>query len=245
MSDPKSENVKLHGYQIGADTWRAVRRLTAELSARPPIVHPWTGLETDLAAGSRVLGLVGYGSLMNAKSAARTVRPVSAARPVIAFGVRRVFNYIMPDDLLAKLGRSSVRPARAALNVYPSPDPGDAVNGVYIEVPLEDVPALREREKGYDLRPAACLNWNTPGGEPFVGHILCAPDAPSMGERHTDDTLQPQPEYASLCREGAASFGEEFVAFYLATTFLADRCTTVADCQTPGPLPMAVEAGER
>ncbi len=225
----RTEDVELHGHRISAAAWGSVCRLTAELSSRPSIVYPWAGLEARLATERRPLGLVGYGSLMNAASAARTLRPGAERRPVVAFGARRLFNYAMPDEALARLGGRRGGRARAALNVYPTGDPLDAVNGVYLEVPAEDVPALRARERGYDLRAVACLSWDARGGGPFVGHVLCAPDAPRSGERHTDDTLEPQPEYARLCRDGDASFGEAFESFYLATTFLADRRTPAAE----------------
>ncbi|HEX4613198.1 MAG TPA: hypothetical protein VH092_33740 [Urbifossiella sp.] len=165
---------------------------------------------------------------MNAASAARTVRPGTPRRPVVAVGALRVFNYVMPAPALDRLGVPADPAARAALNAYPSSSPADVLNGVCIAVPAEDIPALRGREQGYDLRPVACLDWSSPLSPPFVGFVLSAPDAPASGHRHTDDTLTPHPEYARLCRAGATAFGPTFEAFYLTTTWLADRRTTAA-----------------
>jgi hypothetical protein len=216
----------LHGFRIGGDAWEAVRRLHADLSTRPGWEYPWEGLEADLKRAGRPLLLVGYGSLMNEASAAQTISPAVPARAVVAFGARRVFNYAMPEDVLARRSWPADPVARAALNAYRSPNPEDAINGACLEVPPAGVPALCARERGYDLQPVACLWWDEPAGRPFPAYILSAPDHPRRGPRWSDDQICPQPQYYDLCRRGAAAFSQAFLEFYLDTTFLADRRTT-------------------
>jgi hypothetical protein len=232
---PPGDGVELCGFAVGAAAWAEVCRLAADLAADPGRVYPWEGLEGELERAGRPLSLVGYGSLMSAASAAQTLRATPGGpRLVVAFGARRVFNYAMSESTLARYGPLADPLARAALNAYRSANPADAVNGVCLEVVAADVPALRRRERGYDLQPVVCLRWDRPAGPPFVAHVLSAPDRPADGERHTDDRLRPHAEYYRLCRDAAAAVSEAFLTFFLETTYLADRRTTARAWERSG-----------
>lgn len=215
------------GLALNPAAWEAVQRLTAELLRQAPCLYPWENLPAATHLTGGALRLAGYGSLLNASSAALTLRPAPAGRrPVIVFGFQRVFNYRLPDTSLRRLGSSEDPRARAALNVYPVADAGSILNGVCQEVVPADIPALCLREQGYDLHPACCLPWDRPDDPPFVAWILSAPDESRGGARHTDDSLLPHPAYYQLCRDGAASCSDAFLQLYLDTTYLADRQTT-------------------
>jgi hypothetical protein len=220
----------LHGIPIGGKLWDAIARLSAELVTRPRYVYPWDHLEADLQATGQPLLLAGYGSLLDATSAAVTLRPTAhGRRPVIAFGARRVFNYALEASSPTRPVAPADPLARAALNVYPRRDLSEVCNGVCLAVAPTDVPALRARETGYDLHPIVCVSWDAPHQPPFVAYVLGAPDG-----GHTDDRLRPHPAYYQLCRAGAASFSAEFLAFYLDTTYLADRRTTIRAWEQAG-----------
>ncbi len=123
---------------------------------------PWFGLESDLAGGLlEALWLVGYGSLLNTASAARTIRQTDAPDrlPVLVSGCRRIFNYRMSASVDTRFGTPSQPRERAALNVLCSGRAEDVINGILIKVSLEDLPALRLRERGYDLLPVSCCPW--------------------------------------------------------------------------------------
>ena len=67
-----------------------------EKNTRYSTKYPWTGLEDFLEEQKKTtLKIVGYGSLINDQSAAVTVT-VRSRIPVIAFGVYRIFNYLIP-----------------------------------------------------------------------------------------------------------------------------------------------------
>ena len=209
-------------------------REAARLSA---FVHPWNGLEACLReSGEGALRLVGYGSLVNAASAAMTVSGsgLRGPTPVVAFGVRRVFNYVM-DPANSNYSRS-VRPnARALLNVRKSGKMDHALNGTLLEVGLEDLPALRERESDYDLAPVACLNWGGEDRSSFIAWILVCGEGGERGKRRVDNQLLPHREYYSICREGAKSYGSEFLSAWLESTFLGDGETTVGAWERATP----------
>jgi hypothetical protein len=72
-------------------------RLQAELDSldAKSFIYPWPELEEAVAKNpGHTLLLVGYGSLLNRDSAARTIKvtPISDNPPVLALGARRVFN---------------------------------------------------------------------------------------------------------------------------------------------------------
>lgn len=191
--------------------------------------HPWDGLESCLReTGADCLSLVGYGSLVNAASAAMTVSSsgVRGPRPVVAFGVRRVFNYAM-DAARSRYVSSALPEARALLNVRLSGKIEHALNGALLEIGFSDLPALRERESDYDLAPVACLNWGGENRDPFVAWILVCSEHGERGKRRVDNELLPNNDYYSVCREGAESYGPEFLSAWLDSTFLGNGETSV------------------
>jgi len=215
-------------FVLSAARAAAVERAMRAAAAAPSWRYPWRDLDADLRQRGRAsFPCVGYGSLVNAASASRTLGTASQVL-VVAFGVRRLFNYEMPDGA-SQYGPPVERRARAALNVRATGRHGDMVNGVLFDVALEDVPAFREREIGYDLVPVACLKWNRPDGEPFLAYILSCPDEERAGAVRTRADIEPHRAYYAACRDGAASCGDEFLHVWLATTFLADGITPMTE----------------
>lgn len=209
----------------------AVSRMmdAANQAARYP--YPWDTLEGDLAnqEPSRLV-LLAYGSLTNRASAGHTLRNVTGV-PAVAFGVRRIFNYLIPKSN-TRYGRPANPEERAALNVVPTGRAEDMVNGVVIAVSPPDLTALKAREVGYDLIPVACVRWHEREEPPFLGHILHCPDEPRVGKVRTAADIMPNRGYYRVCREGAAEIGASFLDFWLATTYLADGTTLVRQWDT-------------
>lgn len=219
---------------------RALAGMMEEARCQPVYAYPWTGLEEELArSGRETLGLVGYGSLMNGDSAARTLtrEQVRGRRPVVAFGVRRVFNYPIPPGNRSYGGGGPAAGRPAALNVRQTYDIGDMVNGVLIDIGRTQLPDLCRRELNYDLVPVACLDWNRPESSPFRASILSCPETLCQedGSTGTSDRLVPQPDYLRVCRQGAAEFGAAFLDLWLATTFLADGRTPIGPREPSSP----------
>ncbi|HEX7183086.1 MAG TPA: TIR domain-containing protein [Thermoanaerobaculia bacterium] len=194
--------------------------------------YPWTGLEEELASRDQSsIRLLGYGSLLNQESAARTFLSTSPDRflPAVAFGVVRLFNYEMPDELRTRYRPISDPLFRGLLNAYVTGSLTNAANGTLIEVDLNEIDPLRKREVGYDLKPIVCIEWNgREGARPILAYILSCPDRLWKGKRLIGYDLHPHPDYFELCYKGAACFSESFRQFWLETTFLADGETKVA-----------------
>jgi hypothetical protein len=153
--------------------------------------------------------------------------------PVVAFGVRRLFNYEI-DERVSRYGPPVTPRSRGALNVVVTGNPEDAINGILLSVHSGDIRAFRLREKGYDLVPVATIPWERREEHPTIAYILQCPDEPRDGRVRTSHDVQPHLAYYRACRDGAASFGEEFLRFWLATTYLADGVTPVAGWETGG-----------
>jgi len=194
-----------------------------------PIPYPWTSLEQAIMVAGRPLLLVGYGSLLNPASAKRTVAntPSVGHPPVIAFGARRVFNYVMPQSVLDRYGDQISPRERAALNAAWTGKSESVLTGRVLDVPVSDLPALRERERGYHLCPVAFVPWGDPSSPPSLGHVLVADERPVAGVRHVDNSLLPHPGYTSLCREGARLVDAEFERAFLATSWIAPIGSTL------------------
>ena len=208
---------------------QAVRGMLVEAQRQPRFVYPWDRLEATLTDGVRSLSVVGYGSLLSRASSSITLDETAlvARRPVLAFGVQRLFNYDL-GTVSGRYGPPDGVGSRAALNVRVTGHVRDVINGVLVPVSLSDVEPFRGREIGYDLEPVPCLDWEQRGA-PFVAYVLCSPDEPRAGKTRTSRELKPHRAYYDVCRRGAGEFGEKFLDFWLASTFLGDGVTPVAE----------------
>lgn len=202
------------------------------------IPYPWKDLEERvLAWPAKKLPLVVYGSLLARESASRTIKTGTSegSAPVLVLGARRVFNYVMPKEALARYQTPPNSRNGAALNALYTKSKSDVLNGKLMMVRSEDIPALRKREYGYDLCPVSCVPWYDREGEPFSAYVLSARNGREFRRRVADDSLLPNLEYARLCRLGARTVSSDFLAFYLETTFLADRTTTLFEWERLHP----------
>lgn len=212
--------------ELSEDQERAVALTMKQAAEMKDYDYPWDGLEADLPelhGGS--LKLLGYGSLINRESAARTLTS-EVLTPTVAIGARRIFNYELNRPSLAPLTDPR---ARAVLNVVITRQREDLVNGMLIEVPREDIKPLRDREIRYDLKPVACIDWNCRGERPFVGYILECRDEQPDGKQVTRTDIEPNHRYYRRCRDGVTAVDEEFLQLWLDTTYLADGKTPVRD----------------
>ena len=202
------------------------------------IPYPWKDVEERILTWpAKKLPLVAYGSLLARESASRTIKTDASegSPPVLVLGAKRVFNYVMPKEALARYQTPPNSRNGAALNVLYTKSKSDVLNGRLLMVRSEDIPALREREYGYDLCPVSCVLWDDREAQPFTAYILAARNAREFRRRVADDSLLPNLEYARLCRQGALSVSPDFLAFYLETTFLADRATTMFEWEKLHP----------
>lgn len=212
------------------NAWQQSIRRQLEKNRGMRFAYPWAELETVLGQrGGDPPSLVGYGSLLNAKSAARTVAgtPEKGHPPVVAFGGRRVYEYIIPQKVLDRYGEKAEPSEGAALNLRPTGSADDLFNGRLIPLDLNDLEGLRERERAYDLEPVIVVPWGQWDQTPQLAFALACPPVEFEGRAFVDPELKPYPPYHRLCLEGAAAVSPEFADLFLQSTYLGDGETLV------------------
>lgn len=230
MKKGNTHQIDFPGLHLSRAHVNAVEDMIKDAKKKTIYRYPWEKLEENLEnkdlSGTLI---VGYGSLLNITSASKTLSKESLRtfQPVIAFGARRLFNYEMPWNT-ERYGPPTNPIARAALNIRITQNAHDVVNGVLINVAAKDIAPIRKREIGYDLIPVVCVRWNRVDMVPFLAYIFCCPEGLREGKRLTSRKIMPHRKYYLLCRKGAHEYGDEFLRLWLATTYLADGTTTVA-----------------
>lgn len=204
-------------------------RITGLLENKNRIVqkYPWQDLEQICEdQKSKTFKLLAYGSLINQESSALTVS-VQKKTLVKAYGIYRIFNYIIPESN-SRYGTFDKPKRRAALNIEVTNSAKDFINALILEIPLSDIPALREREIAYDLIQVPCISWENSKLEPYYASVLYCPYHYFNGQEKTKNKMEPHTEYYKVCRSGAESFGEEFLECWKTTTFLSDGITSMS-----------------
>lgn len=222
--------LKLPGLELIDQRVGDLTQMMVKAKQRSIYQYPWNSLEVKLKKLGRFeLLLVAYGSLVNSESAKLTLSgdSVANAEPVVAFGVKRIFNYEIPP-VTGRYGSPDEPQARAALNVMVTGIIHDVTNGVLLRVPISEIPDLRRREIAYDLVPVVCLNWRDLDRPPFIAYVLQAPDRKWMGKTRVRRDITPHKEYYRLCRNAAKTIGEDFLQLWLHSTYLADGVTLIS-----------------
>jgi len=168
---------------------------------------------------------IGYGTLINKASASRSMCGAGKGQPVIVFGVRRVFSFVLEDKNYADHGglyrRSDYENHVATLNVQETGMDEDIVNGVLMQVSRDQIDGLAEREAGYDIIPVAYSLVADPERS-FNAYIFTAQQGSSeIGHRVRDDVL-PNESPLEICLSGARDYGEEFLDTWIRHCYLAD-----------------------
>ncbi len=172
--------------------------------------YPWDGLTLPIR-------VVGYGSLLEPTSAAKTITgtPEAGHPPVWVYGARRTYTYRSPR------WRDQEGGPWTALNAEHSGRVGDGFNGRVFELTEADLQGFREREVAYDLRPVVTVDWSDrEAGEPTLAYCLCATDRAWEGDVFYDGRGLPERSYHRLCRQGAARVSEAFLSLFSMTTWL-------------------------
>lgn len=176
--------------------------------------------------------LFGYGSLMNKVSAARSMKPeaVESMEAVVAFGVKRIFNYKVTNP--SRWGDDQNPKERAMLNITQTLNLGSMANGVVVEVDAEDLKSLVSRETGYDLVPILVASWDgmmsqNPEVEIKIAYTFVAVNELRNNTSYTSTEYYPVLGYLHAVQDASEAYGPEFATFWNETTYLADGTTPI------------------
>lgn len=195
--------------------------------------YPWHLLEEELESKNmKEILLFTYGSLLNKKSALNTIteEKYNEARPALAFGIKRLFNYYMPDEVAQRDMYKTVKNIQdfSVLNVQFTGMINNYCNGLVISVAVEDLENLRLREIGYDLVQTKCFYLKEKSWETRPVFVLSCEHKLYKEKWLTKDDQPPHENYLNVCKEGAKQFGNEFYSMWMDTTYLGDGNTGIA-----------------
>lgn len=171
-----------------------------------------------------------YSSMIDMQSGAVKAISAEAASTqttAMAFGIQRIFNREMPAATVeggwGKLKRYN---DLAILNIFKKEDA--VLNGVIFQLPISDLMILSKREVGYNLIPVAVTNWSDAIDEQkepefFIAYTFMAPERTT----YTNTYVNPIPGYLNFLQNGLKLQGNDFLAMWWATTYLADQKTLV------------------
>jgi len=189
--------------------------------------YPWEEVDHRLVEGQR-LSLAGYGSLMNRSSAARTFssEALAGSRPIIVFGARRVYDYVMSESSRQRFGGDVAESRCGVLNAYVTHDIRDSLNAVCYEISLEELQSLRIREFGYDLLPVTTLNWSEVDSDAIprfqTVYILSCRVPVRDGRQMINPVIEPHPDYHDLCKAGCLEISDAFLKAFLQSTWVGN-----------------------
>ena len=169
--------------------------------------------------------LVVFGTLINKMSASQTLNQSDERKPVHAFGVRRVFNFVLEDKNYVENGgvyrRSNFQNHKATLNVQETGRKEDIVNGVLMRVTEDGFDGLAEREAGYDIIPVMYSLIDDPDKISKAYMFMARETSAEIGHRVRDDVL-PNESALEICMAGARDYGGEFLDTWIRHCYLAD-----------------------
>jgi hypothetical protein len=168
---------------------------------------------------------IGYGTLINKASASRSMGRAGEGQPVTAFGVRRVFSFVLEDENYVDHGglyrRSDYENHVATLNIQETGEDADIVNGVLMRVSGNQIDGLAGREAGYDIIPVAYSLVADPEHQLNAYIFTARKESSVIGHRVRDDVL-PNESSLEICLSGARDYGEGFLDTWIRHCYLAD-----------------------
>lgn len=199
------------------------------LAFYPTHIYPYSDLPDELEEqGMKSFPIFSYGSLVNTKSAQRTLSEESmeTRRPSLALGVIRVFDRDVAIRPNSHWGQPNDPGARGMLNLEVSDDRENVVNGVSVDVTIDDLREILSREVGYDLVPVVCMDWEESLNKDPNYYIAWTFVADQEGDYVSND-IRPRPGYYEASRDGAKEFGAAFYYLWLHTTYFGDGETSI------------------
>ncbi len=192
--------------------------------------YPYSDLPLQLKKqGQESILIFTFGSLLDNNSAAKTFskEAIDTRYLAVAVGTRRSFNRDIPLLPHYKWGMPRCPEARGMLNLITTGSDHDVTNGILMEVPIKDIPAMRKRECGYDLVPIIVAQWHdylvSESPDFTIAYTFHAPDNTS----YTSDDIYPRPGYYEFARDAAKRQGPLFYEMWITSTFLSDKKTPI------------------
>lgn len=211
----------------------------ARLTDLPNYQYPYNYLPSLLALqGKESIKLFVYGSLMDYKSASRTLseNTLKTREPAKAYGVKTIYNRSVSYSSTPHWGEPTNIYAIAMLNTLVTKDANDVAFGIVLDIPLDEIASLLSREVGYDMKPVVIKNINnsnmtsetsTSSDQHKKNYDIAYVLSSAEHSQYTDDRLLPREGYYQRVMKAAKSNGSVFFDQWLNHTFLSNGITTI------------------
>jgi hypothetical protein len=195
--------------------------LTGSVVVRAP-VGPWFEANTR---DNRSVSVFFYGSYMVPQFVASrlSVAAVRSMKPAVAYGARRVFDFVVPAPTGSGLQKPTGGPT-----IELSAQPSDVVNGVVVDISAVDARKIAGPENVFDLVPMLVTVWPINKADPLMPQKAFALVAPVS---RRDASLEPHAEFWCAIDKGITLFGGEFHRLWRETTYRGGLATRVAEKQ--------------
>lgn len=176
----------------------------------------------DFLKGQRRCKIIAYGTLINKHSIGKTIGHARVEGPVVALGLKRIFNFSLIDENYQEQGgryeRSAEHDHCATLNLVHTGNAQDKLNGIMFSIARDDIDALAQREYGYDIVP---VEHDQMDATDLAYVFLARKESPITGDRVLDNIF-PNESALRICLTGAATYGKAFLDTWIASCYLAD-----------------------
>ena len=181
----------------------------------------WPGW-ANFAKRKQHCDFIAQGTLINKHSIGKTIDRARLHGPVIASGVKRIFNFALIDENYEEHGGRYKRSPKdshcATLNIVHTGNVQDKVNGILFSTSPTDIDALAQREYGYDLLP---VEYRPSDIKALAYMFIARKESQAIGHRVLDNIL-PNESSLSICLTGAATYGKVFLDTWIESCYLAD-----------------------
>lgn len=215
----------LHPYVSFASWEEEFSQMKEKITLYETYHYPYGSLGLQLQNQGKVtFTIFSYGSLLIEESALKTLSPetVKTSRPALAFGILRIFNRDVAIRSNSHWGVPKNPNARGMLNVEYSENPFEIVNGVLIDIQIEEIEPLMKREEGYDLIPVLVMDMvaSQKENKPIysVAYTFHAP----RGTKYTSENIEPRPGYFETSRDASKKYGPLFYHLWMESTVKAN-----------------------
>jgi hypothetical protein len=171
------------------------------------------------------LPFIGYGSLINKKSAMGTLQDERPIEPIIAFGGKRIFKLPRYNINAYTQGLPSIGYEHevACLGVELTADAAHCFNGVVFDLRKEELDAMQQREGIYQIKWVPYIKIADLMGDKLsvdYAYVL-------VYQPHHNSAMRPHLNYLHLVLEGHER--AYLAGYFLETTYLADGETTLTE----------------
>jgi len=203
-------------------------------TAAKVLAYPWPN-DQIFRNSNQTFSLLGYGSLVNRLSAAEIMseRTLCTARPVIAWGAKRLYNTINLNKTFRQAETHDGPIQNGVLNAII--EPGHWFNAVEYQVDQSELPEIRLRELAYDLVPVWVADLETPTRINRWAYFFSRRERVWEGRQILYQNVVPLARYHEICEAGCRDISDDFLNLFRTSTWMNSVRMSLSNVPSPDP----------